>query len=133
MSLYALGLNHQTAPLAVRERVVFHVERLREALAEMKRGLAQEAAILSTCNRTELYVSREQPQAVAAWLAQYHRLGPGELASYLYTFHKEQAVRHAFRVGSGLDSVVVVEEQILGQKKAAARAAAAAGSPGRVL
>src|SRR5205809_1000548 len=66
MSLYALGLNHQTAPLAVRERVVFHVERLREALDEMKRGLAQEAAILSTCNRTELYVSSEQPQAVAA-------------------------------------------------------------------
>src|SRR5207244_6415974 len=58
MSLYALGLNHQTAPLAVRERVVFHVERLREALDEMKRGLAQEAAILSTCNRTELYVER---------------------------------------------------------------------------
>src|SRR5256885_9265907 len=90
VSLHALGLNHQTAPLAVRERVVFHVERLREALAEMKRGLAQEAAILSTCNRTELYVSSEQPQAVAAWLAQYHRLGPGQLASYLSTFPNEQ-------------------------------------------
>ena len=74
MSLYALGLNHQTAPLAVRERVVFHVERLREALAEIRRSLAQEAAILSTCNRTELYVSGEQPAALAQWLAQYHRL-----------------------------------------------------------
>src|SRR5947199_1145325 len=133
MSLYALGLNHQTAPLAVRERVVFHVERLREALAEMKRGLAQEAAILSTCNRTELYVSSEQPQAVAAWLAQYHRLGPGELASYLYTFHKEQAVRHAFRVASGLDSMVLGEQQILGQMKDAARAAQSAGTLGTVL
>src|SRR5437879_4876143 len=133
VSLYALGLNHQTAPLAVRERVVFHVERLREALAEMKRGLAQEAAILSTCNRTELYVSSEQPQAVAAWLAQYHRLGPGELASYLYTFHKEQAVRHAFRVASGLDSMVLGEQQILGQMKEAARAAESAGTLGTVL
>src|SRR2546425_3090444 len=133
VSLYALGLNHQTAPLAVRERVVFHVERLREALAEMKRGLAQEAAILSTCNRTELYVSGEQPQAVAAWLAQYHRLGPGELASYLYTFHKEQAVRHAFRVASGLDSMVLGEPQILGQMKEAARAAESAGTLGTVL
>src|SRR5467141_1135553 len=133
MSLYALGLNHQTAPLAVRERVVFHVERLREALDEMKRGLAQEAAILSTCNRTELYVSSEQPQAVAAWLAQYHRLGPGGLASYLYTFHKEQAVRHAFRVASGLDSMVLGEPQILGQMKEAARAAESAGTLGTVL
>src|ERR1700694_1176282 len=129
MSLYALGLNHQTAPLAVRERVVFHVERLREALAEMKRGLAQEAAILSTCNRTELYVSSEQPQAVAAWLAQYHRFGPGELASYLYTFPREQAVRHAFRGASGLDSMVLGEPQILGQMKDAARAAES--RPGR--
>jgi len=133
VSLYALGLNHQTAPLAVRERVVFHVERLREALAEMKRGLAQEAAILSTCNRTELYVSSEQPQAVAAWLAQYHRLGPGELASHLYTFHKEQAVRHAFRVASGLDSMVLGEPQILGQMKEAARTAESAGTLGTVL
>ncbi len=132
MSLYALGLNHQTAPLAVRERVVFHVERLREALAEMKRGLAREAAILSTCNRTELYVSSEQPQAVAAWLAQYHRFGPGELSSYLYTFHKEQAVRHAFRVASGLDSMVLGEPQILGQMKEAARAAESAGTLGTV-
>ena len=60
-SLFALGLNHQTAPLAVRERVVFHVERLQEALGELKRGLAREAAIISTCNRTELYVSGEKP------------------------------------------------------------------------
>src|SRR5207302_1219761 len=101
--------------------------------AEMKRGLAQEAAILSTCNRTELYVSSEQPQAVAAWLAQYHRFGPGELSSYLYTFHKEQAVRHAFRVASGLDSMVLGEPQILGQMKQAARTAESAGTLGTVL
>ncbi len=133
MSLYALGLNHQTAPLAVRERVVFHVERLREALAEIKRSLAQEAAILSTCNRTELYVSGEEPAALAQWLARYHRMPPGELQRYLYTLPREQAVRHAFRVASGLDSMVVGEPQILGQMKEAARAAQSAGTLGTLL
>jgi glutamyl-tRNA reductase len=133
VALYTLGLNHQTAPLAVRERVVFHVERLREALAELKRGLAQEAAILSTCNRTELYVSGEEPAALATWLAGYHRVEPGELNRYLYTLPREQAVRHAFRVASGLDSMVLGEPQILGQMKEAARAAASAGTLGSVL
>ena len=133
MSLYALGLNHQTAPLPIRERVVFHVERLREALAEMKRGLASEAAILSTCNRTELYFSGEQPGAAADWLAQYHRLAPGELAPFLYTLPSDRAVRHAFRVASGLDSMVLGEPQILGQMKEAARQAESAGTLGTVL
>jgi glutamyl-tRNA reductase len=134
MSLYTLGLNHHTAPLAVRERVVFHVERLREALAEIKRGLASEAAILSTCNRTELYLAAEQPPAaVAGWLAQYHRVEPDELQRYLYTLPREQAVRHAFRVASGLDSMVLGEPQILGQMKEAARAAESAGTLGTVL
>jgi glutamyl-tRNA reductase len=116
-SLFTLGLNHQTAPLAVRERVVFHVERLHEALAELKRRFAQEAAILSTCNRTELYVSGEKPGELAQWLAQYHRLAPDELQPYLYTLPSEQAVRHAFRVASGLDSMVIGEPQILGQMR----------------
>ena len=133
MTLYALGLNHQTAPLAVRERVVFHVERLRDALTELKRGLAREAAILSTCNRTELYVAGEEPDAFARWLAQYHRLQPDGLQPYLYTLPSEQAVRHAFRVASGLDSMVLGEPQILGQMKEAARAAQSAGTLGTVL
>jgi glutamyl-tRNA reductase len=132
-SLFALGLNHQTAPLAVRERVVFHVERLNEALGELKRGLASEAAILSTCNRTELYVAGETPGTLAEWLAQYHRLAPGELQPYLYTLQREQAVRHAFRVASGLDSMVIGEPQILGQMKQAARAAESAGTLGSLL
>jgi len=132
-SLFTLGLNHQTAPLAVRERVVFHVERLHAALEELKRGLAQEAAILSTCNRTELYVSGETPGALAQWLAQYHHLGANELQPYLYTLPSEQAVRHAFRVASGLDSMVLGEPQILGQMKEAARAAESAGTLGSVL
>ncbi len=133
MSLFALGLNHNTAPLAVRERVVFHVERMREALAEIKRSLASEAAILSTCNRTELYLAADQPAAVAEWLAQYHRFEPAELQRYLYTLPREQAVRHAFRVASGLDSMVLGEPQILGQMKEAARTAESAGTLGTVL
>ena len=133
MSLFALGLNHNTAPLAVRERVVFHVERIRDALGEIKRHLASEAAILSTCNRTELYLAAEKPAAVAQWLAQYHRLEPTELQRYLYTLPREQAVRHAFRVASGLDSMVLGEPQILGQMKEAARTAESAGTLGTVL
>ena len=131
--LYALGLNHQTAPLEVRERVVFHVERLREALTQVKGALASEAAILSTCNRTELYFSGEQPAAAAEWLARFHRMEPGQLAPYLYTRPQDEAVRHAFRVASGLDSMVLGEPQILGQMKDAARAAASAGTLGTVL
>jgi glutamyl-tRNA reductase len=133
MGLFALGLNHQTAPLAVRERVVFHVERLSEALLELKRGLAREAAILSTCNRTELYAAGDEPDALARWLAQYHHLQPEGLQPYLYTLPSEQAVRHAFRVASGLDSMVLGEPQILGQMKEAARAAQSAGTLGTVL
>ena len=132
-SLYALGLNHQTAPLAVRERVVFHVERLREALGEIKAGLAREAAILSTCNRTELYLDGEEPRAAAEWLAKYHDLSPADLAPYLYTHPADRAVRHAFRVASGLDSMVLGEPQILGQMKEAARAAESAGTLGTLL
>jgi len=132
-SLYALGLNHQTAPLALRERVVFHVERLRDALGEIKGNLAREAAILSTCNRTELYLDVEEPAAAAQWLARYHHLAPGELAPYLYTHPAERAVRHAFRVASGLDSMVLGEPQILGQMKEAARTAESAGTLGAVL
>src|SRR6476646_3656556 len=133
MSLYALGLNHQTAPLAVRERVVFHVERLSEALAELKHKLAREAAILSTCNRTELYVAGEEPAAIAHWLARYHQFEPDGLRPYLYTLPSEQAVRHVFRVASGLDSMVLGEPQILGQLKQAVREADAAGTLGTTL
>src|SRR3954454_1304502 len=134
MALFALGLNHHTAPLAVRERVVFHVERLREALAALRGGIAAEAAILSTCNRTELYLAAGQPPTAAAeWFARYHRFDPTELGRYLYTLPQEQAVRHAFRVASGLDSMVVGEPQILGQMKEAARAAESAGTLGTLL
>jgi len=143
MSLYALGLNHQTAPLAVRERVVFHVEKLFDALVELTRSrLASEAAILSTCNRTEIYFAAGDPRdpgsgqdaaRVRDWLAEFHRIKPVELAPYLYSLPREQSVRHAFRVASGLDSMVLGEPQILGQMKEAARTAEAAGTLGTVL
>jgi glutamyl-tRNA reductase len=134
MTLFALGLSHSTAPLPVRERVVFHVEKLFDALGELTRGLrVAEAAILSTCNRTELYLSAGEPQTAAEWLAQYHRLQPEELRPYLYTLPQDQAVRHTFRVAAGLDSMVLGEPQILGQMKEAVRAAEAAGTLGTVL
>jgi glutamyl-tRNA reductase len=133
MSLLALGLNHQTAPLAVRERMVFHVERVREALTELKGAFSSEAAILSTCNRTELYLTSGQQTDLAQWLARYHRFDPAELQPYLYTYATDSAVRHAFRVASGLDSMVLGEPQILGQMKDAARAAESAGTLGTVL
>ena len=137
MTIFALGLNHQTAPLPVREKVVFHVERMGEALGEAKRLLAPEAAILSTCNRTELYLSGNledgKRAAATQWLADYHRVDPDELAPCLYTLPREQAVRHAFRVASGLDSMVLGEPEILGQMKEAARSAEAAGTLGTVL
>ena len=137
MAIFTLGLNHHTAPLAMREKVVFHVDRLADALADAKRQLAPEAAIVSTCNRTELYLSgdmEERRRAEAlAWMASFHRVDPGELEPYLYALPREQAVRHAFRVASGLDSMVLGEPEILGQMKAAARTAEAAGTLGTVL
>ncbi|HEX5613327.1 MAG TPA: glutamyl-tRNA reductase [Burkholderiales bacterium] len=134
MTLFAVGLNHHTAPLEIRERVAFAAHAMENALGELIRGrTASEAAILSTCNRTELYVSAVETERTAAWLAEYHRLRPGDLSPYLYTLPREQAVRHAFRVASGLDSMVLGEPQILGQLKEAVRLAESAGTLGTVL
>lgn len=138
MHLAAIGLNHHTAPLQLRERVVFEVERLREALTGFLGARhAREAAILSTCNRTEVYCATDRgprfaPDAID-WLARYHRLDPAELHPHLYTLDQDSAVRHAFRVAAGLDSMVVGEPQILGQMKDAARNAADAGALGTYL
>ncbi|MSP97576.1 MAG: glutamyl-tRNA reductase [Betaproteobacteria bacterium] len=134
MTLFALGLNHQTAPLAIRERVAIATKALGHAVGELIRARpVKEAAIISTCNRTELYVLTEQPKSAAEWLAEYHHLPPAELGPYLYTLPQEQAVRHAFRVASGLDSMVLGEPQILGQMKQAVHAAESAGTLGTML
>lgn len=134
MRLYALGINHHTAPLAVREQVVFQPERVNEALNQLVHGRpVGEAAILSTCNRTELYCATNDPQVAADWLAEYHRLPLPSVSPHLYTLPQRDAVRHVFRVASGLDSMVLGEPQILGQMKQAARAAEQAGTLGALL
>ncbi len=134
MALYALGLNHQTAPVKVREQVAFAQESLGHALRDLlARPKVKEAAILSTCNRTEVYFHGAEPQPVVDWLADFHRVPKDSLAPYVYALPREQAVEHAFRVASGLDSMVLGEPQILGQMKQAVRHAEAAGTLGLVL
>ena len=134
MQLFALGLNHHTAPLAIRERVAFGPECLNRALHGLADGqIVREAAILSTCNRTELYFAGEEPQHAADWLARFHSLPLGEISPYLYSHPERAAVRHMFRVASGLDSMVLGEPQILGQVKDAARQAKEAGTLGVLL
>ncbi len=134
MQLFAFGINHQTAPLAVREQVVFHAENLVQALRDLvDRQPVKEAAIISTCNRTEVYCNTDVPGLVVDWLAGYHRLKPQQLEPYLYQLPQEKAVKHAFRVASGLDSMVLGEPQILGQFKNAVRTATAAGTLGFLL
>ncbi len=120
MALLALGLNHLTAPVALRERVAFGPDEAREALRELaaQEGV-QEALILSTCNRLELYCS-VQPGAESApqqWLHRRHGLAAGRLDEFLYLHADDDAVRHVFRVATGLDSMVLGEPQILGQVK----------------
>jgi glutamyl-tRNA reductase len=134
MSLYTLGLNHQTAPLAVREQIAFSPDALGHALRDLLAGpRVKEAAILSTCNRTEVYVHGGEPQPVVRWLEDFHRVPKDSLTPYIYTLPREKAVTHAFRVASGLDSMVLGEPQILGQLKQAVRHAESAGSLGLVL
>ncbi|PSL11815.1 glutamyl-tRNA reductase [Marinobacterium halophilum] len=122
MALLALGINHKTAPVEVRERVAFAPEKLAEALheAQLKAGLS-EVAILSTCNRTELYCSTELEgtRALLEWLGQYHGLDVEELQRCAYAHWDADAVRHMMRVACGLDSLVLGEPQILGQLKSA--------------
>src|SRR4051812_10959852 len=114
MSLYALGLNHQTAPVDVRERVAFQPDVLGHALRDLLgRPKVKEAAILSTCNRTEVYVHGSEPEPVVKWLEDFHRVPKNTLAPHVYTLPREKAINHAFRVASGLDSMVLGEPQIL--------------------
>jgi glutamyl-tRNA reductase len=144
MHLITLGLNHQTAPLALRERVAFVPEevggaiaRMRERLADRNRGRVTEAAIVSTCNRTEVYCAVEQPQsagqALADFVAAEKRLDTDEFRRAVYLLPQADAVRHAFRVASGLDSMVLGEPQILGQMKQAERLSRQAGGMGLLL
>ncbi|MCV6637929.1 glutamyl-tRNA reductase [Candidatus Albibeggiatoa sp. nov. NOAA] len=121
MQLIAIGLNHTTAPVAIREQVTFSPERLTHALHEiLEHEIADEAVIVSTCNRTELYchATINQVEKIIDWLCQYHNVKPDALRKHLYTYTDTQkAVHHLLRVACGLDSLVLGEPQILGQLK----------------
>ncbi len=135
MSLFAFGINHNTASLEVREKLAFapaHIESaLREAVSE---GGMDEVAILSTCNRTEIYCqTATEPHAILAWLAQHKAVSPDLLSGCHYTHKDEDAARHMMKVASGLDSLVLGEPQILGQMKSCYAMARESGVLGGML
>ncbi|OQW68538.1 MAG: glutamyl-tRNA reductase [Proteobacteria bacterium ST_bin12] len=133
MQLYTIGVNHTTAPISIREHVAFNSDILHHALSDLTAHNVAEAAILSTCNRTEIYVQSANPEPVVNWLAQYHRLDLHNIQPYTYTLSNQEAVKHAFRVASGLDSMVLGEPQILGQFKQSVKVAQDAGTLGTLL
>jgi glutamyl-tRNA reductase len=143
MQLLAVGLNHTTAPVSLREQLALAPDQLGQAVQAARGWFARidnrggdEAAILSTCNRTEMYAASDVANpldASAHFLADYHKLNFAELRPHLYMLPHDAAVRHAFRVASGLDSMVLGEPQILGQMKDAMRLADEAGGLGTYL
>jgi len=147
MKLLTLGINHHTAPVAIREKVAFDPEFLQEALHDLRQHLVganqaglPEATILSTCNRTEVYCAANDAdaenllhEATFDWLAKTQQLAPSSLQPHIYSLPQSEAVRHAFRVACGLDSMVIGETQILGQMKDAVRTANEAGVLGTYL
>jgi len=133
MQLFTIGVNHTTAPIAIREHVAFNNENLRHALSDLTAQNAAEAAILSTCNRTEIYVQSSRSEPIVDWLANYHKLELANVQPYTYTLANDEAVKHAFRVASGLDSMVLGEPQILGQFKQSVKIAQEAGTLGTHL
>ena len=141
MAVWALGINHTTAPLDLRGRFAFAVDQIGPTLQslrgrfEVSSSREPEAAILSTCNRTEIYCAGAQHQIepTIEWLASSGGVAPGLLRDHAYLLQDAGAARHAFRVASGLDSMVLGEAQILGQMKDAVRAAEQAGALGTTL
>jgi glutamyl-tRNA reductase len=136
MPILVLGLNHKTAPVAIRERVTFGPDVIAGALRDLlEQPKVEEGLILSTCNRTEIYctVSDTCEEPVSRWLNRFHGLRADELNPYLYTHLERDAVSHLLRVASGLDSLVLGEPQILGQVKQAFQTARQAKSSGKLL
>ena len=127
MKLTVIGLNHHTAPLAIREQLAFAAAALPEAVRDLSVNAAAEAVILSTCNRTELYCVGDA-EMIINWLADYQGVNAADIRPYLYTLGCSETIRHAFRVACGLDSMVLGEAQILGQMKEAVRIAREQGS-----
>ena len=136
MTLVAYGINHSTAPIDIREKVCFGNEVMPDALNELKRqNGVYEAAILSTCNRTEIYCSIDEGKNhnPIEWLHNYHGMEKGILKPFLYEHPDKNAVRHVLRVASGLDSMILGETQVLGQLKNAYQEAINAGCIGHQL
>ncbi len=137
MAVWTLGINHTTAPLDMRGRFAFAMDQIAPQLHGLRQTLQRnpEAAIVSTCNRTEIYCAGEQSELepTLGWLANSAGISPDVLRSHTYSLQDDMAARHAFRVASGLDSMVLGEPQILGQLKDAVRAAEAAGALGTTL
>jgi len=136
MTLLAVGINYNTAPVAVRERLAFPTEILDNTLKNLwNLREISEAAILSTCNRTEFYyqADSDNPSSLVNWIADTKQITPAEFTPYLYSYKDSQSIRHMFRVACGLDSMILGEPQILGQMKTAYHAASQAGTLGRNL
>jgi glutamyl-tRNA reductase len=136
MAVWALGINHTTAPLDLRGRFAFAIDQIEPTLRGLREALSRpEAALVSTCNRTEIYCAGDKPQLehTLDWLAHSGGVSSALLRAHSYTLEDGFAARHAFRVASGLDSMVLGEPQILGQMKDAVRAAEAAGALGTTL
>ncbi|MDX1519875.1 MAG: glutamyl-tRNA reductase, partial [Gammaproteobacteria bacterium] len=136
MNILAYGLNHATAPLELREQVAFARENLDDALHDLTGiGGVREAAILSTCNRTEVYCSLDarDDQRPVHWLSDFHGIHHDDIRPYLYAHPDANAVKHVLRVASGLDSMVLGEPQVLGQLKEAYQLALNSGSIGKLL
>ncbi|MCB9676065.1 MAG: glutamyl-tRNA reductase [Alphaproteobacteria bacterium] len=132
--LIAVGLSHHTAPVEVRERMAMSEEAVRDRLERLRlEGAAEEAFIVSTCNRVEVYAVAQNIGLIEAWLGEHRGPGGEPIDRYLYWYRNEEAVKHLFRVASSLDSLVVGEPQILGQVKDAVRLAEESRSLGRVL
>ena len=137
MAVWALGINHTTAPLDLRGRFAFAIDQVEPTLRGLRASFSHqpEAALVSTCNRTEIYCAGEKTELehTLDWLAHSGGVSPSLLRAHAYTLEDGLAARHAFRVASGLDSMVLGEPQILGQLKDAVRASEAAGALGTTL
>jgi glutamyl-tRNA reductase len=131
MQIQLIGLNHKTAPIKLREKLVFANDMLTQALLELKEKMSSDILILSTCNRTEIYQSASDSKTLITWLAKFHNIKEMNLKPHLYTFKNEAAFSHACRVAAGLDSMILGETQILGQMKQALKQSEFVGGQGK--
>lgn len=134
MSIVVLGINHKTAPVHVREKMYFPLDRVSLYLQDLlNRGLATEAILISTCNRSELYCETQDLSAVKTWFCAQSSLPAADVDAVLYDYQASEAIAHLMEVACGLDSLVVGEPQILGQLKEAFSEGCAAGAVGSVF